>query len=32
MDFDAVQLRSDALNGALVARVATKVSEEILNQ
>lgn len=32
MDFDAMQLRSDALNGALVARVATKVSEEIIHQ
>ncbi|CAF0903321.1 unnamed protein product [Adineta steineri] len=32
MDFDAIQLRADALNGALVARAATKVSAEIMSQ
>jgi len=32
MDFDAIQLRSDTHNGALVARTATKVAEEIMNQ
>jgi hypothetical protein len=32
MDFDAIQLRSDTLNGALVARTATKVAQEIISQ
>ncbi len=30
MDFDAIQLRSDTHNGALIARVATKLSEELI--
>jgi hypothetical protein len=32
MDFEASQLRADTHNGALVARVATKLGEEILRQ
>ncbi len=32
MDFDAIQLRSDTHNGALVARVATKVANAIITQ
>jgi peroxidase len=32
MDFDALQLRSDTLNGALLARTATKVASEIMAQ
>jgi hypothetical protein len=32
MDFDAIQLRSDTHNGALVARTATQVAEEIIAQ
>lgn len=32
MDFDAIQLRTDTHNGALVARAATKAGEEILRQ
>jgi hypothetical protein len=32
MDFDAIQLRSDTHNGALVARAATKVAQEIIIQ
>ncbi len=32
MDFDTIQLRSDTLNGALVARTATKVAGEIFAQ
>lgn len=31
-DFASLQLRADNLNGALIARTATKVSEEILRQ
>jgi hypothetical protein len=32
MDFDAIQLRSDTHNGALLSRVATKVADELLFQ
>jgi hypothetical protein len=32
MDFDANQLRADTHNGALVARTATKLAEEIIHQ
>ena len=32
MDFDEIQLRSDTLNGALLARTATKVADELLFQ
>lgn len=32
VDFEAVQLRSDTLNGALVARAAVRLSEDILEQ
>jgi hypothetical protein len=32
MDFDVIQLRADTHNGALTARAATKVGQEILAQ
>jgi hypothetical protein len=32
MDFDEIQLRSDTHNGALLARTATKVADELLFQ
>ena len=32
MDFEATQLRPDSLNGALLARAATRLSEDILKQ
>jgi hypothetical protein len=32
MDFEAAQLRADNLNGALLARAATRASEELVNR
>lgn len=32
MDFEEIQLRSDAHNGVLIARTATKVADELLHQ
>ena len=32
MDFEAIQLRSDSMNGALLARAATRLTEDILDQ
>ena len=32
MDFDAMQLRADTRNGALLARAATRLTEDLLEQ
>lgn len=32
LDFEAIQLRSDSMNGALIARTATKLSSDLLKQ